>query len=68
MPVLLWDLYRQRTLHRAYLIWLRLFVPMSRVMYLLWGDPAWIELAPQIVGTSWEVAMASRPPAGVTKR
>lgn len=50
-PMLLWDLYRQRTLHRAYLIWLSLFVPLSLVVLWLWGDPAWMALAPRIVGT-----------------
>lgn len=51
-PMLLWDLYRQRTIHRAYLIWLSLFAPLSLVVHWLWGDPVWQALAPQIVGTA----------------
>jgi hypothetical protein len=51
-PMFLWDLYRQRSLHRAYLIWLSLFVPPSLVVFGLWGDPAWLALAPRIVGTA----------------
>jgi hypothetical protein len=51
-PMLLWDLYRERALHRAYLIWLALFVPPSLAVYWLWGDPAWMALAPRIVGTA----------------
>lgn len=51
-PMLLWDLYRQRTFNVAYLVWLCLFVPLSLVVYWLWGDPAWMALAPQIVGTA----------------
>jgi hypothetical protein len=51
-PMLLWDLYRQRALHRAYLIWLGLFVPPTLVVFWFWGDPAWMALAPRIVGTA----------------
>jgi hypothetical protein len=49
-PMLLWDLYRQRAIHRAYWIWLSLFAPVSLALYWLWGHPAWLSLAPRIVG------------------
>jgi hypothetical protein len=51
-PMLLWDLYRQGSLHRAYLIWLGLFVPPSLVVYRLWGDPAWLAFASRIMDTA----------------
>jgi hypothetical protein len=51
-PMVLWDLYRQRTFHRSYLIWAGLFVPASLAVYRLWGDPAWMSLAPRIVGVA----------------
>jgi hypothetical protein len=51
-PMLLWDLYRQRALHRAYLIWLSLFLPLSLLVHWLWGDQAWLALAPRIVGVA----------------
>lgn len=50
-PMLLWDLYRQRTLHKAYLIWLSFYAPLSIAVLWLWGHPAWLALAPRIVGT-----------------
>ncbi|RYY96374.1 MAG: hypothetical protein EON61_21465, partial [Alphaproteobacteria bacterium] len=36
-PMLLWDLYRTRTLHKAYVIWFSLFVGAGVVVHLLWN-------------------------------
>lgn len=52
LPLLLWDLYRRRSLPKAYVVWLALFVPVSIATHLLWGTPRWLELAPRIMGVA----------------
>ena len=49
-PMLIWDVVRNRYLHRAYLIWLALFVPCAVVVHSLWDTPWWHEAAKQIMG------------------
>jgi hypothetical protein len=49
-PMIGWDLYRQKRLHRAYLIWLALLVPAAIVMNILWGTSWWLETGPKLVG------------------
>jgi hypothetical protein len=49
-PMFLWDLYRRRRVHRAYLIWLGVFVPLGIVLHSAWGTEAWLDLAPKILG------------------
>jgi len=40
-PMLLWDVIRQRTVHRAYLVWLGLFLPFAVAVQLLWDTAGW---------------------------
>lgn len=40
-PMFIWDLARNRNLHRAYLIFAALFIPLSIVVYGLWDSPWW---------------------------
>lgn len=49
-PMFIWDLTRNRGIHRAYLIFAALFVPMSAVLYSLWDTPWWHATARHIMG------------------
>jgi hypothetical protein len=49
-PMLVWDLIRNRALHRAYLIWAALFIPASAVVYSLWDTAVWHDTARRIMG------------------
>lgn len=49
-PMLLWDVFRTRTLHKAYVIWLALFLAASLVVHLLWDSEWWHATAPKLVG------------------
>lgn len=49
-PLFAWDLFRTRRIHKAYLIWLAIYVPVSAVVYFLWNTPWWHSFAPHLVG------------------
>lgn len=49
-PLFLWDVTRHRTVHRAYLVWLGLYLPIAVAVYLLWDTPGWHALVPRILG------------------
>lgn len=49
-PMLLWDVFRTRTLHKAYVIWLALFLAAALVVHLLWDSAWWHATAPKLVG------------------
>ena len=49
-PMFLWDVARTRTVHRAYWIWLAVFVPAAIVVHSLWDTPWWHQMAPRIMG------------------
>lgn len=49
-PMLLWDLLRNRTVHKAYWIWLALFLPVSAAIYALWDTPWWHATARWLMG------------------
>lgn len=48
-PMFLWDLHRQRTVHRAYLIWAAFMVPTGIAINLLWDSPWWHSIAPGLL-------------------
>jgi hypothetical protein len=50
LPLFIWDVVRTRTVHRAYLIWLALFVPTSALVFAVWDAAWWHDLARRIVG------------------
>jgi hypothetical protein len=50
VPMFIWDSARNRSLHRAYVIWAALFVPATAVVYALWDSPWWHATAHQIMG------------------
>ncbi|QDP20516.1 hypothetical protein FMM02_04530 [Sphingomonas xanthus] len=49
-PMLLWDLRRNRRLHRAYWILLGLAVPVSIAVHMLWDTPQWHVMARNLTG------------------
>lgn len=51
-PMFLWDLYRQRRIHRAYLVWMALWGPTTIIVHLLWGSEWWLSKVPGIMGFS----------------
>jgi hypothetical protein len=48
-PMIVWDLVRNRRLHRAYWIWLALFVPGVIATQMLWDTSAWHAMARQLM-------------------
>lgn len=44
-PMFVWDLYRSRTVPKAYLIWAAFMVPGALFVNLLWDNPGWHEFA-----------------------
>ena len=48
-PIFLWDVVRHRAVHRAYLVWLGVYLPFAIAVYLLWDTPAWHALVPRIL-------------------
>lgn len=49
-PMFLWDVIRNRTVHRAYLIWLGVNLVAAALLYTLWGTGWWYATAPHLVG------------------
>jgi len=49
-PMFIWDLARNRRLHRAYVIWGMLFIPATAVVYALWDNPWWHATAHRMMG------------------
>ncbi len=50
MPMFAWDVFRQRVIPRAYLIWAGLTLPLMAVAEVLWGSSWWLAIAPRILG------------------
>lgn len=51
-PMFAWDLHRLRRVHRAYLIWLGLFLPFVVLDLLLWNSPWWFSVVPRLMGVA----------------
>ncbi|MEQ7874543.1 hypothetical protein ABDK56_11120, partial [Sphingomonas sp. ASV193] len=49
-PLFVWDVYRNHYVHRAYWLWLALFVPASLAVNLLWDTPWWHGVARAMMG------------------
>lgn len=56
-PLILWDLYRQRRVHRAYWIWIAVSIIPAAAMHLFWGTQGWFKIALSILGASDLVPM-----------
>jgi hypothetical protein len=50
-PMFVWDVVRNRSVHRAYWIWLGLSLPVTWWVHSQWNTPAWHAMARQILGT-----------------
>ncbi|MBU6206858.1 MAG: hypothetical protein KGQ42_04160 [Alphaproteobacteria bacterium] len=49
MPMFIWDLARNRSIPKAYVIWLTINVPFALAVHSLWGSPWWHSVAPRLV-------------------
>lgn len=49
-PMLVWDVVRNQTVHRAYWIWLALSLPFTAAVHGLWNSEWWHWAAPQLMG------------------
>jgi hypothetical protein len=49
-PMFLWDVIRNRTVHRAYLIWLGVNLIVAVLLYSVWGTDWWYATAPHVMG------------------
>lgn len=49
-PMFVWDLIRNQRIHRAYLVWIAMALPVALVIYRLWDTPGWHALAHRIMG------------------
>jgi len=49
-PMFVWDLIRNRSVHRAYWIWLGIALPFTIAVHALWDTPAWHAAARWLMG------------------
>ena len=49
-PMLVWDVVRNHSVHRAYWIWFAVTIPFAIAVNLLWDTPAWHATARHIMG------------------
>ena len=49
-PMLVWDVMRNRSLHRAYLIWAAFYVPAAIALHSLWDTAWWHTTVRHIMG------------------
>lgn len=49
-PMFVWDVVRNRKVHRAYWIWIGLFLPVALVVIQLWDTPWWHATARKMMG------------------
>ena len=49
-PMFLWDIIRNRYVHRAYWIWLAINLPFAVVVHGLWNTDWWHATAPRLMG------------------
>lgn len=49
-PMFVWDIVRNRSIHRAYVIWLAVTIPVAILLHVLWDTEWWHATARQIFG------------------
>ena len=49
-PMFVWDLVRNRAVHKAYWIWLAICLPFSLAVHGLWNSEWWHATAPRLMG------------------
>jgi hypothetical protein len=52
LPMFLWDLFRLRRVHRAYIAWAALYGPAALIVYGVWWSPGWMAFAQRLVGVA----------------
>ena len=51
-PMLAWDLIRHKRLHKAYIIWFAIFIPVVIVVMNLWWTPWWVGTVERMMGVA----------------
>lgn len=49
-PMFVWDLVRNQRIHRAYIVWIAMVLPVALAVYWLWDTPGWHATAHRIMG------------------
>lgn len=49
-PMFVWDLVRNRSIHRAYVLWLAINLPFAIAVHTLWNTPWWHATARTLMG------------------
>lgn len=49
-PMFIWDVVRNRRVHRAYWLWFALFLPFTLAVYSLWDSAWWHSAARRLIG------------------
>ena len=49
-PMFVWDVVRNKSVHRAYWIWLGVNIPFAIAVHGLWGTDAWQSFVPKMMG------------------
>jgi hypothetical protein len=49
-PMFVWDVVRNKRVHRAYWIWLGVNIPFAIAVHGLWGTDAWYAFVPKLMG------------------
>jgi len=49
-PMFIWDVIRNRGVHKAYWVWLAVNIPFAIVVHGLWDTPWWHATAPRVMG------------------
>jgi len=49
-PMFIWELARNRGVHKAWLVWAAFYVPLTVATYWLWDTPLWHATARRIMG------------------
>lgn len=49
-PMFLWDVVRNRRIHRAYWVWLAVAAPFTIAVHMLWDTPYWHATAKHLMG------------------
>jgi hypothetical protein len=51
-PMILWDVVRHRHLHRAYVVWFAIYLPVATLVVNLWWSSWWIEIVQRMMGVN----------------
>ena len=67
-PMFVWDVIRNRGVHRAYWIFLAIWLPFTIAVHMLWDTPWWHATARALIaGACWLASFSARV-ANITNR